>query len=826
MSPSPDLRAADVKGLIAAFDHPVLGVRMRAGDELADRIGREAVEPLRAAFRGGSPTARAHALWALHRLDSAREDDLTAAAGDADRLVRTHAMRVLAETPRWDDGLRSLALRGLADRDPFVARAAVDAIGKHPRPAEVAALLELWHRTPDSDVHLRHAVRLALLEMITLPGTLAHWAASGPSEEDFALMAGVALALPNDEAGAFLIKYLRTHRVAPEVMGPLLTHAAKHLPKDVDVSALAEIAQKGVAGDLDLQLDLLMALRDGLRNRSQAEPASIKEWGTMLARRLLASVAGGETDWAAFGRDGMRGQPWRIETRESADGAGRLPFLSSLPLGETYTGTLRSREFAIPARLSLYVCGHLGYPDRPASPVNRVRLRVVGTDQVVAEAVAPRNDVAQRVSWDLTAHAGKRGVIEVIDELDLDAYAWIAVARFDPPVVVVPKLDPEVVARRSIAAAQLAETFGLRELEPAVRGIVLDELAEPSVRAAAARTLIAFHPDPRRSALIRIVADPKLSSRAARGDPDRRGVGRSAGEQRPGRQGRPGTAGAAAGEPGGGAGRDERRGRASAHADRSGVARGQPPAVGGDSGQAEITRRRALRRRVEKLTSALPPIEEKTRQLIASRSQGFVSAQADATRGRLVFEKTCAGCHQIGGRGAVVGPQLDGEGLRGPERVLEDILDPNRNVDPAFHATLLALRDGRVISGLVRREEGPNLILVDRNGKETTIPSADVDERRLTRLSPMPADFGVVLAEGDLYDLVAFLLAGKREMAVRDPGTRTAAASGFRRTECHSVFMPRTGSSPNPARSIRGLTPRIRYDVRSDVGGGSVPRWG
>ncbi len=303
-------------------------------------------------------------LWALYRLDAARETELTAAASDADRLVRTHAMRVLAETPRWDDGLRSLALRGLADCDPFVARAAVDAIGKHPRPAEVAPLLALWHRTPDSDVHLRHAVRLALLEMITLPGTLAHWAASGPSDEDLALMSGVALALPTDEAGAFLIKYLRTHRVAPKLMGPLLTHAAKHLPKDVDVSALAEIAQKGVAGDLDLQLDLLTALRDGLRNRSQAEPASIKEWGTMLARRLLASVAGGEADWVAFGRDGMRGQPWRIESRESADGAGRLPFLSSLPLGEKYTGTLRSREFAIPGRLSLYVCGHLGYPDQ------------------------------------------------------------------------------------------------------------------------------------------------------------------------------------------------------------------------------------------------------------------------------------------------------------------------------------------------------------------------------------------------------------------------------------------------------------------------------
>ncbi len=74
-----------------------------------------------------------------------------------------------------------------------------------------------------------------------------------------------------------------------------------------------------------------------------------------------------------------------------------------------------------------------------------------------------------------------------------------------------PGLIPRSSPGARSPAAQLAETFGLRELEPAVRAIVVDELAEPSVRAAAARTLTAFHPDPRRSALIRIVADPKLS---------------------------------------------------------------------------------------------------------------------------------------------------------------------------------------------------------------------------------------------------------------------------------------------------------------------------
>ncbi len=311
-------------------------------------------------------------------------------------------------------------------------------------------------------------------------------------------------------------------------------------------------------------------------------------------------------------------------------------------------------------------------------------------------------------------------------------------ARVDPAVVVVPKLDPEVVERRSIAAAQLAETFGLCALEPAVRGIVLDEFAEPSARAAAARhahrvpsrpEALCAHPDRGRS---------QAFDRASRGDPEGCCIVRSTGEQRHGRQGRQGTSGEAAG------------GLAEALAETSDGAKLLLSLIEAGSLAASHLQSAAIEAklkshgdgrfagRVKTLTSALPPIEEKTRQLIASRSQGFVGAQADPTRGRLVFEKTCSGCHQIGGRGAVVGPQLDGEGLRGPERVLEDILDPNRNVDPAFHATLLALRDGRVISGLVRREEGPNLIVVDRNGKETAIPSADVEERRLTRLSPTP----------------------------------------------------------------------------------------
>jgi putative heme-binding domain-containing protein len=112
----------------------------------------------------------------------------------------------------------------------------------------------------------------------------------------------------------------------------------------------------------------------------------------------------------------------------------------------------------------------------------------------------------------------------------------------------------------------------------------------------------------------------------------------------------------------------------------------------------------------------------------------------------------------IGGQGTKIGPELDGIGNRGLERVLEDVLDPNRNVDHAFRATLVKTRDGRVLSGLVRREEGEVLILQESAEKESRIPLREIEQRALSSLSPMPSNFGETIPEAEFYDLVAFLL--------------------------------------------------------------------
>ncbi len=162
--------------------------------------------------------------------------------------------------------------------------------------------------------------------------------------------------------------------------------------------------------------------------------------------------------------------------------------------------------------------------------------------------------------------------------------------------------------------------------------------------------------------------------------------------------------------------------------------------------------------RITTLLKGLPPADEKLAALYASRRDGFQNAKADPGLGAKVFEKNCGICHQLGGKGAKVGPQLDGVGSRGLDRLMEDVLDPNRNVDQSFRVTTLALKNGQVVSGLLLREEGEVLIVADSQGKEIRVPRSTVDDRSISPISPMPANLTEQISADDFYRLMAYLL--------------------------------------------------------------------
>ncbi len=176
-----------------------------------------------------------------------------------------------------------------------------------------------------------------------------------------------------------------------------------------------------------------------------------------------------------------------------------------------------------------------------------------------------------------------------------------------------------------------------------------------------------------------------------------------------------------------------------------------------------------LKERLAELTASLPPADARLRELVDQRRERFASARRDPELGRKAFEKNCASCHQLAGKGNKVGPQLDGIGVRGVDRLLEDVLTPSRNVDQAFRASTLLLSDGRVLDGLVLREEGDVVVLANAEGQEIRVPSSEIDERTVSALSPMPANVADRLTEEEFYHLLGYLLQ-QRQPAVPATG--------------------------------------------------------
>ena len=129
----------------------------------------------------------------------------------------------------------------------------------------------------------------------------------------------------------------------------------------------------------------------------------------------------------------------------------------------------------------------------------------------------------------------------------------------------------------------------------------------------------------------------------------------------------------------------------------------------------------------------------------------------DVSRGRELFTQQCANCHQLAGQGAVIGPQLDGAIQRNVERLSEDILLPNLNVDKAFRVTTFLMEDGSVISGLVRDENDSLIQIIGSDAKVQTLDVSAIEQRKESELSLMPANFGEILSDQQLADLLHYL---------------------------------------------------------------------
>ncbi|EAQ77659.1 hypothetical protein DSM3645_01791 [Blastopirellula marina DSM 3645] len=754
--PTPDLAAADVSALIDSMADPNLTTRLLATHQLVDRIGAAAQDALRDAVQSDVSTTRAHAAWCLARLGLLNFAELQRLAEDPNQLVRVHALRILSEVALidWTDAQRQLAIDGLRDPDAFVARAAADALGRHPHLESVSPLLSLWKRIRNADSHLAMTARIALREHFRDPAVAAALTSVELENIEILLLAEIAIASRSPQGADFLLAHWPTIRLEQEFARQALVNASQYA-SPATMATLIKVVTADLPQDLSTQLQVLLPITQGAAVRGEI-PVGLTQTANQLLERLEAEIDENSSAWsfASPPDQAATAPPWDFETRMDEAGEPQR-MLSSLPGGEQQTGRLSGPPFELPETLSFRVAGHNRFPREPAQGDNYVQLRLA-SGEVVAKVDAPRSDVATRVTWDLQPYAGQRGRLEVVDQDRGGSYAWIALGDLDSPDTQLPETSPAARFVALAAFTELAAALGDKAGGNVIRRLI-QKIEEPQLQRPLAIQLTT-----RGATLIYRPLAERIGAGIWPASIDVRLVGVVC---------NPETADALAVYRQAATYFDFASSQQLADELGSTVVGAKlllqlvdegklPAALLADVSLQEKLRLHAddtLQALVEKVDIGSLTADTARQALLAQRIAGMQQSTGDLAKGAAMFKKHCAACHQISGEGALVGPQLDGIGNRGVERVLEDVLLPNRNVDQAFRTSILRLVSGEVLTGLVRNENTEKLTLVDSRGQERIIAVDEIEERRSSRLSLMPDNVADALQESEFYDLATYL---------------------------------------------------------------------
>ena len=129
----------------------------------------------------------------------------------------------------------------------------------------------------------------------------------------------------------------------------------------------------------------------------------------------------------------------------------------------------------------------------------------------------------------------------------------------------------------------------------------------------------------------------------------------------------------------------------------------------------------------------------------------------DAARGREHFEKVCANCHKLHGKGLTIGPDLSGAERKNRDLLIRNIVDPSSVIREQYLTHTAATTDGRVLSGLLAESNAETITLLDAKNKRTVLNRKDLDELQESPVSLMPEKLLDTLTDQQLRDLFAYL---------------------------------------------------------------------
>ena len=126
------------------------------------------------------------------------------------------------------------------------------------------------------------------------------------------------------------------------------------------------------------------------------------------------------------------------------------------------------------------------------------------------------------------------------------------------------------------------------------------------------------------------------------------------------------------------------------------------------------------------------------------------------SRGRALYQRTCAQCHKLYGEGGEIGPDITGSNRSNLDYLLTNILDPNAEIPNDYRTTILKISDNRVIVGVIIRSEGGS-VTIATPAESLTIAKSDIVSSEPQNFSMMPEGLVLAFKEDELHDLVAYL---------------------------------------------------------------------
>jgi len=162
----------------------------------------------------------------------------------------------------------------------------------------------------------------------------------------------------------------------------------------------------------------------------------------------------------------------------------------------------------------------------------------------------------------------------------------------------------------------------------------------------------------------------------------------------------------------------------------------------------------AIRAGYEKLAAR---VKASPREEVLESYRPALELAGDAARGRGHFARVCAQCHKAEGVGHEIGPNLAAFKSRGPEAILTNLLDPNREVNPLYVNYVAQLEDGRTVTGMIADESAGSITFRRAENATDTVPRGEIELLKSTGQSIMPEGLEKQLDRQAVADLLAYL---------------------------------------------------------------------